>query len=549
MVWRLLRCHVVAGRNSFVRGAKVDRNRARSAVLASAIIIWGIGAVSYSFFDPFVDMSLVDPAMRVVLAKLPAFAFFGAFWLLMLSGVTVGIQVFYLNPELQLLLSTPVPRMSVFAGKFIQATLANCSLFVVVGAPILFSYCYARGTLTVPFLAILFVTMLAFAALPTAAGVIASFLLMRILPPNRTREMLGALGIALFAVAYFGMSVSVRTISDPNALKRGTLAMSEMVSRPVFQSGPWAWAGDSLSGSHAGGELALPILLLWGLAALGTLLAALLAQGLHMRGWVNAQEASAEASTKKKSSTHWERRFITLPAPIRGVVMKDLCSLRRDMRQLSLFFIPIAVAAVFLVHVQQTPGVSHLPPALVALGLYPILAMISLRLAMSGFIAETRAMWLVLSAPNDARVLVIGKFVYAYMLSLPIALITTVLYALMRGLHGIDWLLCFSIAVIAVAGFCGIGVGASVLFSDFSGEGTRAALSASTRFATFLIQMLYLALISIVVVAGWALPAYTGMGGAPILVMAMLLVIGISAGFVIVPLFAGAARLRKLEWA
>lgn len=552
MILTLLSVRWLLLRNTFLRSDARERQRARTGFLVSALIVVGVGWVSYNFFDPFVELSRLDEkGMGKVLSYLPSFAFFTAFWMLLLSAVTVGIQTFYLSQELPLLLVAPLSPRAVFGAKFAEATLANATLFLTIGAPVLLAYGLARGTITPPYILYLAIILVAFSALPTGLGILFSFLLMRILPANRTRDLLAALGILAFACIYFALSIGVTRMRDasPLELREGTAQLAQSMSAPIFHRGPWAWSGEVLSGAYREpAENWHRIGLLCAVAGVAILLTALAAQWMHWRGWASAQETGLSRSTVTPVGVGWERRLAILPGPMRAVFLKDLRSLRRDMRQLSLFFIPIAVVAVFLFHISQTPQMNRVPPVLLILSLFLILAPISLRLAMSGFVTENRAVWLVMAAPNDPTAMLAGKFLYAYALSMPLACVSTVLYGVLKELSGFESLAGLALALCAVAGFCGIGVGASAIFSDFSADNPRFTISTGGRLVTFFFQLGYLLLLGLVTGFAWLLVRRYDLAPVPILLGASAGVLLLSAAFVILPLGLGAHRLRQLEW-
>jgi hypothetical protein len=174
MVLTLLSVRWLSLRNSLLRSDRRERRRARMSALVTAAVVFGVGLLAYTFFEPFVSFGTSDRSMREALTGLPSFVFFSAFWMLMLSAVTVGIQTFYLNHELPLLLATPTSTRAIFGAKFAEATVANAGLFVTIGAPLLLAYGFARGTVTPPFILHVLLVLLAYAALPTGLGLLLS---------------------------------------------------------------------------------------------------------------------------------------------------------------------------------------------------------------------------------------------------------------------------------------------------------------------------------------------------------------------------------------
>ncbi|HSV73995.1 MAG TPA: hypothetical protein VLH79_09570 [Chthonomonadales bacterium] len=551
MIAPLLKTRLLMYRNTLLRGEPRERRRARSGLIVSAVIVLALGLLSYSFFEPFVLLARTDYTMQVVLVRTPAFAFFSAFWMLLISAITVGIQVLYLNPEMNLLLASPARPRAILAAKFIEATAANATLFLTIGAPLLLAYGLAHGSITQMYVVYLALILIAFCALPTCLGLLLTQVLMRSLPASRTRDFLGAAGIAVFALAYIAMSLSMRSVGDSAAIRQWSGQAAEVLTSPILLTGPWAWAGDVFAGELGAGAIWLRIGGLWALAAISIAVASAAAQRIFWPGWSAAQEAAARrpGTPAAGPSGSWERRLGLIHPPMRAVLLKDLRCLGRDIRQLSLFMIPLAVVVVILINVQQSPRMGELPAGLLALTIYPILAMISMRIAMSGLVTENRAMWLMMSAPNDPVTVLGGKLLYACALSLPVSVGATVLYAALHGgMGGAEWAGLLIHVSVATVGFCGIGVGTSAYFCDFNADGARFTISGGARIITFLLQMAYLAVLATAAALGFALTVW-GVATEPAGALAGVLVaVGATAPVVAVTLSAGARRLRQLEW-
>lgn len=539
--WRTLR-------NGLAHGEARERRRAALGLVWSAGLIVLAGVLAYQFFEPFVAMAHSEPGMQVVLERLPSFATFGVFWMLMLSALTVGIQTFYLNQEMGLLLASPAKPRAVFCAKFLEATITNTALFLTIGAPVLLAYGLARGSISSPYLLYVVLVLVPYCAIPTGIGVVLSILLMRVLPAHRSRDLLAALGIAFFACLYVVLSVGAQRLDDSSALRQTTDFLAILMNQQIFQKGPWDWAGRVLNGELTGAAAWRAIGLLWLMGIGVVVVTSETARWLHWRGWAAAQESPQPKRAVRSVGAGLERRLRLLPGPLRGVLLKDLRSLWRDMRQLSLFFIPLAVIAVFLVNVRTTPRLDRVPSELLAQTLYPVLAMIAMRLSMSGFVGENRALWLFLSSPNDTLWLIAGKFLYAFTLGLPLSLAATMIYGLLRSIGGSEWALNLGLVTCAVAGFSGIGVGASAMLSDFRNEQARFTLSPGGRLITFFIQMGYLLVISAITVAAWALVEVARMPGGVVYLAAGSLVVVVSAMAVGLPMLLAARRLRGMEW-
>ena len=545
--------------NSLTHRDSANRARTRGGLLFSLLIMGGVGAISYGFFAPFAEAAETDTIARRLLELAPALGLFSSFWLLALSGVTAGIQTFYLNPEMALLLVAPVRSGSLFLAKLAEAILANAALFFTTGAPIVIAYSLALHRLAPGYLFSALLLLIAFSALPTGIGVLAAMVMMRVLPAGKTRDALAAVGVALFAVGYFAISSSVTRVqrADPAALRGTADALLTAASAPLLQHGPWAWAGGALGGSESSVGIWIRVAGVCALAAASIALCAWLAQRLFYAGWAAAQEADSGANGRSGTSVSPWVRLLAVPfdvlagiltPPVRAVFVKDMTSMKRDMRQLSMLFIPIAVVAVFIANVRTSPQQYTFGPLLFVQTLLVILAPISLRIALAAYVAENRAFWVLMGAPNEASTVLLGKFVFACVLSLPIALLAAAAYAWAAHLPVGELAICLLLVTCVVAAFSGIGVGASARWCDFSADNARFTLSTGGRLAIFGLQIGFMLVMAMLNLAAWALLEFGRLPIIPVLLAEVAVAAGLAAVCVTSSLWWGAARLKKLEW-
>jgi hypothetical protein len=541
--------------NGLTRAERPDRNRARRAVLFTLFVGVAIGTLGYGFIEPFAGAAADDVAVRDLLTRAPALGLFSAFWLLILSGITAGIQTFYLNPEIGLLLAAPVRTQVLVTSKLMEATAANAALFLSTAAPLLAAYGLALHRFTAEYVAALGLVLVAFSVLPTGLGLLAAMILMRMLPAGRTRDVLAAVGVAFFALLYFALSTSVTRIqhADPAALRSSAERLLQAASSPLLRSGPWAWAGQALGGPQGPGVW-MRVAMLVGLAAVSVLACSAGAQTLFFPGWAAAQEADSGARTSesrprpKRLARPLRLLASALSPPVRAVFVKDMVSLTRDMRQLSMLFIPLAVIAVFIANLRSSPAVSGMESLLFVQTLLVILAPISLRVALVSYVAENRAFWLVIAAPNPPRAALLGKYIFACTLSLPIGIIAAVAYAWAAHLGGSILVISLGLVICAMLTFCGIGIGASARFCDFSAENARFTMTVGGRLVVFGIQLLYMIAMGILNVGAWALIRFH-IVPPPLTMASQALAVGVVSSMCVVGmLWWGSARLRKIEW-
>lgn len=541
MMLVLLRVRWLSFRNALMRGEGRERRRARASLIVSPLVAAGAGWAAYHLLAPLCRAVQFEPEAAAVVDRLPAVGLFAAFWMLLLSGVSVGIQMFYFSRELPLLLTSPVPRRQLFFVRMMESTGTNAILFLMLGGPALLAFGAARGVLDVGFVLKVLAGLWLFCSVPTGLGVVLSILLMRALPVNRMRDVLGALGVALFAALYVGVNAGLRRIDDPVAVSAGVAALARMEQNPGLGVGPWAWFGQSLVGGWGG--------LVWlAAAALAVMLVvAWIGEALHLRGWASMQEVAERPAARRPGVDSWGRGLGRLAPPVRAVLLKDLRSLLRDMRQVSLFFLPIAVIVVFLMNLQPHPG-SRTPAMAVGMALYPILSMITGRIALSAFVSESRAIWLVLVSPADPGDLIRAKLLYTLTLAGPLFTATVIAFGLMRGLPTLDLLMNLAVGLGVMLPSCAIAVGISAAHADFHTEDARMTVTAAGRLITFGLQLACLAVQSVAVIGAWLLEANHLLPTAASVSIGLALFAAAGAGFTLWPLNIGRTRLATMEW-
>ncbi len=184
--------------NSIRRGGKKSRRRLLSY----------IGLVAL----PIVVLANMIPFL-LVMVKLPQFGavavygmmrgvMLGLFLMLLFSGMTLVLHIFFLSKDLPLLLSTPIPLRTVFRFKFFEATLGNSALFFGMALPVLI----AGGVVThasLWFYLFLPLASMVFLAIPTGISALLAFGLVSIMPARRAKSLaavlLSIVSIAIWA--------------------------------------------------------------------------------------------------------------------------------------------------------------------------------------------------------------------------------------------------------------------------------------------------------------------------------------------------------------
>ncbi len=533
--------------NSLTRGPANERARARWTPVWAAVVIVAMAWAASMLFGPLFDETMTPARVRGLAERLPAFALMGAWGMLVLSAMTVALQALYANRDVQLLLAAPVRPQAVFAAKLVDIALANVSLFGMMGLPIVVAYAHARGILSIEYVVRVGVVMAAFCVLPTALGTVGSIVMMRLLPANRLRDIIGALGLAGLATGYVVLSLMARRMHEPGAAYGTARTMLDLLASPAASRGPWAWAGDVVATPSGYPEVYEPLFLLLLTSAAAVAFGAYVASALHWRGWVGAQDSAGQRSTVSKGGVCWEAVFRWLPGPARAYFLKDLRCLARDLRQLSLLLMPAAVVVVLLLNLSSDPQTHTAPRALLGLILLPLVGMIALRIASSAFVGETNSLMVALASPAGPRNILIGKLTYTAFLSSGLALLAHSGYALVYAMTSGEWVLSLAMTLMATVALSGIGVGVGARAMEMSIDGARSSLTGVARILILGLQLVYSVVVSVIVVGSWFVAYQLGIPGVPVYAAAGVLIGSFSALTVVAALQIGSRRLARLE--
>ncbi len=184
--------------NSVRHGGKKSRRR-----LLSYIGLVALPVIVLANMIPFLNVMVKlpqfgDPAVYMMMRGM----LMGFFLMLLFSGMTLVLHIFFLSKDLPLLLSTPITLSTIFQFKFFEATLANSALFFGMALPIII----AGGIVThasIWFYLYLPVASLIFLSIPTGISAFLAFGLVTIMPARRAKSLaavlLSIVSIAIWA--------------------------------------------------------------------------------------------------------------------------------------------------------------------------------------------------------------------------------------------------------------------------------------------------------------------------------------------------------------
>ena len=490
-VWKLLRLRAVI----FISGFRRAKLRRKIGMIVLALLVLGLIAFIFSMSWLLLRFLRSPQLVQYVgdvtplLESVPVLLVGGAFLGILITSFGVLLQALYLANDMEFLLSAPLPLRSVFLSKLLQAILPNFGLICLFALPVLYGLGLSSGY-NILFYPLVLVML---AALALAAAGISSLLVMlvvRIFPARRVAELLGFIG----AILSFVCSQSGNLARFDNFSGQQASQALNMISKFNQPWSPLAWAGRGLVDLGSGhwisgvGFSALALALAFGVfgVALTT------SEKLYYSGWASMQSRQQKKKAQKKAQSQISGPWISLverivPVEIRAIFVKDLLSLRRDLRNMSQLVTPLIFGIVYgIVFLRSggelSAGRGEAPrfflEILKNLSLYGNVAlslfvgwMLVARLGMTAFSMEGKNFWLLKSSPISVGQMIVSKFLVAYLPSLAMGWLFLLVISVLQ--RAVPLMILFTLAVVAlcIAGNVGVNltfgiVGANLNWDD-----------------------------------------------------------------------------------
>ena len=425
-------------------------------------------------------------------------------------GVTSAFVTLYMSDDLELLFVAPVATRAIFAVKTLRVAVSNLfgAVFFIFLPGLFFGLLFK-----VPFFFYVWLVLitLGLLALGTALAGLINLMVMRIVPPHRSKEAVGFIG------AFSGILIAL-VFQIPSLLiaRVGELDIASWLAGqlPMFRAMnwfPWGWGSMALTESALGNHLKA---LLW---SLPTLLSALvvfvsafvLVEKGFRRGWISLSQgegARKKTRVRKEKTTHydcqvpilaWEEKT-TLASPLNGmwaVAKKDLFTIKRDTREWFGYITPLIMAAFFASRFIFFPSGGAKESLVVVLILYTI--MFSGNMALQSFGREGESEWLLNSVPLAGWPVVWGKLLAAVLPTLLLMELLLAGTAIALGLpNGLVLALAVGAALITFGGSA-IGLYYSINNSRYNPDTPQQKISPGAAFTMMLVNGLLTGLLAL----------------------------------------------------
>jgi ABC-2 type transport system permease protein len=335
-----------------------------------------------------------------------------------------------MSEDLELLFMAPVDLKAVFAVKslsVIGSNLLTALLFVLLPG-VFYGLLFQAG---VAFYLLVLLVGLGLLGIGTAGAELINLVVMRLVPPHRSKEAVGFIGaLSGILIALFFQLPNILISSGDRVNIGSWLASQEQMLR-VMDFFPWGWGSKALVAGISGNFLAG---LVWSLLILLVgiflfLMAFKLVERGFRQGFISLSQGEGGRHRKKRAtggkaekahqkdycaSSIFQDKVTTTASPIVGmwaVAKKDLLAMKRDTREWFGYLTPLIILVFFVAQFLFAPGASSQSSLITVLIMYTI--MFSGNMALQSFGREGESDWLLNSVPLAGWPVVWGKLVAA----------------------------------------------------------------------------------------------------------------------------------------
>jgi len=427
-------------------------------------------------------------------------------------GITAAFAALYMSDDLELLFVAPISLKVVFAVKSLSvfgSSLVAAVMFIFVPG-IFLGLVFEAGA---AFYFLVLLVGFGLSLIGMAVAELINLLVMRIVPPHRSREavgFIGALGGILIALVF---QIPNILISGEDELNIGGWLAGQDQALRIMDFFPWGWGSNALADGITGNFLSglgwCLLIILMG-AALFMISFALLERGFR-RGFISlSQGAGGRRKKTTRSVVQRARRpqekfsfsnndgFSATASPLSGmwaVAKKDLLYLKRDTREWFGYLVPLIIMAFFVGQYFMFPAESTRASLITVLFMYTV--MFSGNMALQSFGREGESEWLLNSVPLGGWPVVWGKLLAAVIPTLLLMEALLVGTALAVGMSSSLTLVLALAAVLLSLGSSAVGLFYSINNSRYNSDSPQQRISPGASMLMYLVNLFFIFLLSI----------------------------------------------------
>ncbi|MCL4384749.1 MAG: hypothetical protein M1326_00335 [Cyanobacteria bacterium] len=577
--------------------AREKRNRVIGFTVG-AIVFFIVFFLSKNFID-FIYKNIDQPTADALLSKALSFIFGATFIFIMFTGIATTLLTLFTSKELDLLMSLPISLRVIFTYKFIESYIVNSYFTDRKIFPILIAYGLTSNT-KIAYYPVMIIIVLILYTIPTSIGALLGLALIRIINPNRAREIIGivsgifglviVLAFQIIPRYFLKNSINIANIENSNIWK----ILNTYLERPLFKFLPTSWAAEALHAIYKGNIqiFLLNFILVIIVGAFLIFICILISQRLYYYGWANTNQFAIRRKRIKEKRQFAEKYSAGIKVSVStddkqiagttvrktsrdfrvagfgrtnlssiyySIIIKDFKLFFRDYRKLFQVLSPVFILLVVfyfsysgnLKNQQINPIIFSLDARTIEFLLIPLFisGFTNLTLSSNSIGSEGLNFWIIKSSPVSARTLLRIKILFGTIVSLIFGFIIIFAVFLFIRPPIFYFYLEFVFVILFSYGISAITTSVGAIFPEFKPEYSR------RNNITFIGSLLTIAglVIYFLIFAGtifgcFALGYYTGLPG--IILMLIIIALEASLATIILYTFANFAAyiLGNREW-
>ncbi|MDO0822740.1 putative ABC transporter permease subunit [Desulfosporosinus nitroreducens] len=429
-------------------------------------------------------------------------------------GITAAFAALYMSDDLELLFMAPVPIKVVFAVKslaVIGSNLLTAILFAFLPG-VFYGLLFQAGA---SFYILVFLVGIGLWAMGTAIAELINLIIMRIVPPHRSKEAVGFIGALAGILIALVFQIPNLLFNNQSEINIGAWIAGQEQMLGAMDFFPWGWGSLALVAGISGNflvGLGWSLLILLAGAFLFMMAFNLVERGFR-RGFISLSQGEGGRRRKKRivpasGEEHHQQEltsYLVFKEEVSGtaspwlgmwaVAKKDLLSMKRDTREWFGYLVPLIIMLFFVAQFLFSKAESSRASLITVLIMYTI--MFSGNLALQSFGREGESDWLLNSVPLAGWPVVWGKLVAAI---LPTLLLMEALLVGTALAIGVSTTLTLALAFGAVflsLGSSAIGLFYSINNCRYNPDSPQQRISPGATLFMYLINLFFTLLLAL----------------------------------------------------
>jgi ABC-2 type transport system permease protein len=454
--------------------------------------------------------NLSPDVFNVLLIKGYSLIFIIIFFVQIFNGLVISLNTYYQSKELEVLLTSPVNRTSLFFSRLFETHIKASWMLIIFGIPLLISsgLLYHANLIYYVYSLLLFA---AFSIIPVNIGIGITLLLSNIFHIRRLKKYLLSTGIVAVVLLVTLLRIfKPERFVNPELFANLTLFIGE-IKTPSFILLPNRWLSESLFnflGKSFSSNTLIFISLLCLTSYITTVFLRTIFKRYHYRGWELLQEGDITFKGQRLQATLITpakngitiSKFIgplirMLDVQSRMFIKKDLLYQIRDEKNIQQMFIILSLIIIYLFSISALPLnweyyavqlkyiISFFNLGLILI----IIASLCSRLVYPAVVSEGSFLWIIKTSPITPKRYILTKFLFFFIPIFALGQLLTIVSSFSIGTEKIFILL--EVITTALLTFSLVGLAVVFSISDLKSvkEQTKTGSTAYMLISVFLI--------------------------------------------------------------